>query len=65
MYLGPSSGPPSSGSFYYLPPVYLVGKPKPYLRRPLEQILLHVSCPQAMADPGVVKVVAIAATLPR
>ena len=31
---GPFSGPPSSGSLYYLPLVYLVFKLKPYLRRP-------------------------------
>ena len=30
-----------------------------------QQILLHVGSPQAMADPGVAKVVAIAAILPR
>ena len=34
-------------------------KPNPYLRRPPQQILLRVTCSQAMANPGVAKGVAI------
>ena len=34
-----------------------------YFHRPLQEILLHVGCPQAMANPGGAKVAAITAIL--
>ena len=60
---GPLSGPPSSGSLFYLPLVYLVIKLKPYSGRRQQQILLYVGCPHSMAHPGVAKVVAIVSNI--
>ena len=65
MYLGPFQGRHLASAYITCSLVYLVFKLKPYSGRLRQQIFFHVGCPQAMVDPGVAKVVAIAAILPR